>query len=85
MQLDEVKGVLLQVTPGAVQPGPEVGQAVILGTLVHPPAHFCCHRDIQPGIGLEEGADDLFAPAVAIDISGVEEVHTGVDRSFQHG
>jgi hypothetical protein len=78
VQLDEVEAVGAQVAARAVGPGAKGVERVGLGTLLDAAAHLRGDRDLEVRAACEVGADELLAAAVAVDVRGVEEGHTGL-------
>ncbi len=84
VQLHQVDAVDAEVAPGAVVPGAEVLQHVVLGDLLDPAAHLGGDQDVQVRPAGEERGDGLLAAAVAVDVGGVEEGHPGLGRRLQY-
>lgn len=85
VQLHQVEAVHAEVAAGAVVPGAEVVQDVVLGDLFDPAAHLGGDQHMQIGAAAEEGGDGLLAAPVAVDVGGVEEGHPRLGRRLQHG
>ena len=83
MELDEVEPVHAEVVPASIRPGSErLGR--VLGEIErHAPAHLRGDEDLLATPLAEELADYLLAPAVTVDVGGVDERHARVDGGVE--
>jgi len=88
MQLDKIKAIHLQIGATAVHKGFKVRQCVPIGHMrVQPAASFGGHKRARAGKATfaQDCGNDPFGSAIAIDISGVNKIDTGIKGGVQGG
>ena len=84
VQLRQVQRVPLQPPQGGLRRGAHPGLGVVVG-IQGTAAELGGDEDVLAAVLPQEAADQRLAPAVAVNVGGVEEVHPGVQRRGEDG